>query len=131
MPSSRSTFPTAACAGIPCLLLAIPLLLGADDDYLREIEVEAKRQAAVLITSPEQSTPKPLTDPIKVKTDHLEAGLDPLAFEQTLRKNWPDTYTAYQQLDTNRKQQAYQAYLNDNRLASISERITRLLSGKP
>jgi hypothetical protein len=72
-----------------------------------------------------------LTDPIKVKTDHLEAGLDPLAFEQTLRKNWPDTYTAYQQLDTNRKQQAYQAYLNDNRLTSISERITRLLSGKP
>jgi hypothetical protein len=131
MPSSRSLFAPAARGGLPGLLLAVPFLLGADDNYLREIEEEAKRQAVILITSPEQSTPTAMADPTSVKTDQLEAGLDPAAFEQALRKNLPGTYTVYQQLDANRKQQAYQAYQNDNQLTSISERIAQLLSGKP
>ena len=131
MPSLRSLFAPAARGGLPGLLLAVPLLLGADDDYLREIEDGAKRQAAILITSPQQSTPTPMTALPDAKIDRLEAGLDPAAFEQALHKNLPGTYTVYQQLDANRKQQVYQAYQNDNRLASISEQVTRLLGGKP
>ena len=64
-------------------------------------------------------------------TDRLEAGLDPVAFEQALRRSLPGTYTVYQQLNTKRKQQLYQAYQNNNQLASISERAAQLLGGKP
>ena len=125
-------FAPAARGGLPGLLLTVPLLLGADDSYLREIEDEAKRQAATLITSqPGPSTPTPMTAPPEVKSDRLAAGLEPAAFEQALRGKLPDTYTIYQQLDPNRKQQVYQAYQNDNRLASISEQAARLLGGKP
>ena len=108
------------------LVLAVPFLLGADDDFLREIEEEAKRQANLLITS--QSPP---TTPSDAGDDRLAAGLDPAAFEQALRQRSPDVYSIYQQLDTSRKQQAYQAYQKDSQLTSISERVTQLRGSKP
>jgi len=114
------------------LLLAAPPLLGADDnDYLREIEEEARRQATVLITSQPQSSTTAPTAPTDAKADRFEAGLNSAAFEQALRQNLPDAYTIYQQLDANRKQQVYQAYQNDNQFASISQRIAQLRGGKP
>ncbi len=128
MPSSCTRLAPAARGGLPgLLLLAVPLLLGADDNFLREIEDEARRQAATLITSPPAALPL-LPD---ASTDRLEAGLDPVAFEQALRRSLPGTYTLYQQLNTRRKQQLYQAYQNNNQLASISERAAQLLGGKP
>lgn len=114
------------------LLLAAPLLLGADDAYLREIEEEAKRQATMLIVSPEP--PRPVTtdvSPTEAATDRLAPGLDQAAFEQALRETLPGTYTLYQQFDPPRKKQVYEAYQNDNRLAGISERVFQLLSAKP
>lgn len=128
MSPSRPPFAPAARGGLSSLLLLIvPLLLGADDDFLREIEDEARRQAAILITSP---PPAPSLTP-DTGADRLEAGLDPAAFEQALRRSLPGTYTVYQQLNTKRKQQLYQAYQNNNQLNSISERAAQLLSGKP
>ena len=132
MSSSPPRFARATRGGLPGLLfLAVPLLLGADGDYLREIEEEARRQATALIASPPPSSSTAPTAPTDAKADRLEAGLNPAAFEQALRQQLPDAYTVYQQLDANRKQQAYRAYQNDNRLASISEQVTRLLGGKP
>ena len=113
------------------LLLAAPPVLGADNDYLREIEEEARRQAAVLITSPPQPNSTAPTAPTDAKVDRFQAGLNPAAFEQALRQQLPDTYTIYQQLDAHRKQQVYQAYQNDNQFASISQRIAQLRGGKP
>jgi hypothetical protein len=113
------------------LLLAIPFLLGADDDFLREIEEEAKRQANMLITSQSQATPAVPATPSDARDDRLAAGLDPVAFEQALRQRAPDVYSIYQQLDASRKQQAYQAYQNDSQLTSISERVTQLRGSKP
>lgn len=110
------------------LLLAAPFLLGADDSYLREIEAEVKRQATTLITV--QARPEPATA-ADAATDRLAAGLDQPAFERTLRETLPGTYTLYQQLDPNRKQQVYEAYRNDNRLAEVSERVIQLLGAKP
>lgn len=113
------------------LVLAVPFLLGADDDFLREIEEEAKRQANLLITSQSPSTPTAPTTPSDAGDDRLAAGLDPAAFEQALRQRSPDVYSIYQQLDTSRKQQAYQAYQKDSQLTSISERVTQLRGSKP
>ncbi|MDS4027457.1 MAG: hypothetical protein RKO25_10800 [Candidatus Contendobacter sp.] len=109
------------------LLLVAPLVLGADDNYLREIEDEARRQAATLITSPPTALP-PLPD---TGTDRLETGLDLAAFEQALRRKLPGTYTSYQQLNTKRKQEVYQAYQNNSQLTNISERVIQLLGNKP
>ena len=109
------------------MLLIVPLLLGADDNYLREIEDEARRQATTLITSPLKAPP---SSP-DARTDHLEAGLDPPAFEQALRQNLPGTYALYQQLDANNKQQVYRIYQNNNQFAHISEQVAHLLGGKP
>ncbi len=105
-----------------------PFLLGADDSYLREIEAEVKRQATTLITV--QAGPEPAAA-ADAETDRLAAGLDQPAFERTLREILPGTYTLYQQLDPNRKQQVYEAYRNDNRLAEVSERVIQLLDAKP
>ncbi|NJM13134.1 MAG: hypothetical protein HC889_15855 [Synechococcaceae cyanobacterium SM1_2_3] len=113
------------------LLLAAPFLIGAGDGYLREIEEEVKRQATTLITTAPQSAPPLATTAVDTSAERLASGLEPTAFEQALRRNLPGTYTLYEQLDATAKQQAYEAYQNDNRLANISAQITRLLSGKP
>jgi len=113
------------------LLLAAPFLIGAGDGYLREIEEEVKRQATTLNTTLPQSAPTLTTTAVDTSAERLASGLEPMAFAQALRRNLPGTYTLYEQLDATGKQQAYEAYQNDNRLANISAQITRLLSGKP
>lgn len=114
------------------LLLAAPFLLGADDAWLREIEEDAKRQAAALtvnLTPPSSGSPDDTaTDGA---TDRLAAGLNQAAFEQALRENLPGTFALYQQFNPSRKQQIYEAYRNDNRLAGISETVIQMLSTKP
>ena len=131
MPSRRPLF-APFMRGRPSLLLALlPFLLGADDNYLREIEDEVRRQAATLITRPLPDTPAAATAQPDAKTERLETGLTPAAFEQALRRSLPGTYVLYQQLDTQRKQEIYQAYQTDNQLASISARIAQMVGGKP
>lgn len=115
------------------LLLAVPLLLGADDSYLLEIENEIKRQATTLMIEPSSAAPAatPMDTTTDSALDRLTPGLQPAAFEQTLRKTLPGTYTLYERLKPASKQQVYDSYRSDNRLASISANVTRLLSGKP
>ncbi len=111
------------------LLLIGPLLLGADDhQYLGEIEAEAQRQAATLITGPAAPELGPAaTD----AGDRVAAGLDQPAFEQALRTHLPGTYAFYQQLSVPNRQKVYVAYQQDNRLTAISRQIVKLTSGKP
>lgn len=112
------------------LLLLAPLLLGADD-YLREIEEEAKRQATTLVIDQPQPAPTSVSaTQAGSASERLATGLDFNAFEQALRDGLPGTYTSYQQLNSEQKRQIYAFYRNDNRLANISEQIMRLLSGK-
>ncbi|MCB1768181.1 MAG: hypothetical protein KDJ31_00545 [Candidatus Competibacteraceae bacterium] len=115
------------------LLLVAPLLLGADDSYLREIEEEAKRQAAMLIidqAAPSRPEATAANNKGETTADRLASGLDQAAFEQALRESLPGTYALYQQFDTARKQQVYIAYQSDSRFAHISEQVIQLLSGK-
>lgn len=112
------------------LLLLAPLLLGADD-YLHEIEEEAKRQATTLVIDQPQPAPVSVsTTQAGGASEQLATGLDFKAFEQALRESLPGTYTSYQQLNSEQKRQIYDFYRNDNRLANISEQIARLLNGK-
>ncbi|MEZ5602406.1 MAG: hypothetical protein R3F36_16385 [Candidatus Competibacteraceae bacterium] len=128
MPSTTLRFSACAHGCVAGLLLLVPLLLGADD-YLREIEEEAKRQAPSLVIDP--SSPAPGTTAVgDTTTDRLAAGLDQVAFEQALRENLPGTYAFYQQLGPDQRKQVYETYRSDNRFASISEQVARLLSGK-
>lgn len=115
------------------LLLAIPLLLGANDGYLREIEEEAKRQAATLtIDQTSSSLPAtPVAKPGEISADRLASSLDQTEFEQALRETLPGTYALYQQFDATRRQAVYVFYQKDNRLGSISEQVIQLLSAKP
>lgn len=115
------------------LLLAAPLLLGADDGYLREIEEEAKRQAATLTIDQASSSSVATATVSKSETsaDRLASGLDQAGFEQALRETLPGTYALYQQFDAIRRQKVYAAYQNDNRLAGITEQVIQLLSAKP
>lgn len=123
---------TAVRRGLTGLLwLAAPFLLGADDAYLREIEEEAKRQAAMLTVSPASPRLAAPESPTEAATDRLASGLDHAAFEQVLRETLPGTYALYQQFDPPRKQQVYEAYRNDNRLAGISEKVIQMLNTKP
>lgn len=121
--SSPSAF--VAFVGLAVLLNAPPVW-GADDLYLSEIEEEAKRQAATLIISP--TAPNAATAP-DTTADRLAPGLDTVAFERTLRAELPGTYVLYQQLDAARQRQVYAAYRRDNRLASISAEVARLIGG--
>jgi hypothetical protein len=115
------------------LLLATPLLLGANDGYLHEIEEEAKRQAATLTIDQTSSSPPatPATNMGQINAERLASGLDQTGFEQALRETLPGTYSLYQQFDATRRQIVYVSYQKDNRLASISEQVIQLLSAKP
>ncbi|QQS53841.1 MAG: hypothetical protein IPM89_13495 [Candidatus Competibacteraceae bacterium] len=127
MPSTTLRFSARAHGRVTGLLLLVPLLLGTDD-YLHEIEEEAKRQAASLVIDPSQ--PALGTAAIGDTTNRLMAGLDQVAFERVLRENLPGTYAFYQQLGPDQQRLVYETYRNDNRFASISEQVARLLSGK-
>ena len=134
MPSIPVHPKTAAVRGglTGLLLLVTPFLLGADDSYLREIEEEAKRQAALLTANPVAASPHTQdASSTDTATDRLAAGLDQAGLEQALRETLPGTYALYQQFDPPRKKQVYEAYRNDNRLTGISEKVIQLLSAKP
>lgn len=110
-------------------LLVAPAL-AADDNFLREIEEEAKRQAITLTTS----LPQPLSAPATPGPDaeRLASGLDRAGFEQALREKLPkETFAAYLRLDPAGKQRLYESYRNDSRLAGIAEQIARSPTGKP
>lgn len=121
-------------------LLGAPLLAGADDNYLREIEDEAKHQALVLTTS--QPPPPPFQEPSAppappvagagAAPERLASGLDRAAFEKALSDGLPkERYASFQRLGNADQQKIYQIYQKDNSIASISEQIARLASGKP
>jgi len=137
--SPLTSFPKSAphSEWAAALLLVAPLLLGADDSYLLEIEEEAKRQATTLTI---EQTPFNLEavpaigiseTTTEATADRLASGLNQAGFEQALRQTLPGTYALYQQFDTMRRQKVYAAYQNDRRLANITEQVIQLLSAKP
>lgn len=108
--------------------LAIPALVAAQDNYLREIEEEASRQATTLTTSQAQPLPS-LAPPLPAVStvDRLTSGLDRAAFEQALNKSLEkSTWAVFQKLKAQDQQRVYESYQRDSRLKAISEHINRL-----
>jgi hypothetical protein len=108
--------------------LATPTLVAAQDNYLREIEEEANRQATTLTTSQAQSLPS-LAPPLPVTNaeDRLTAGLDRPSFEQALNKSLSkETGGLFKKLNPQDQQRVYESYQSDSRLTAISESINRL-----
>lgn len=117
---------------ILALGLILPLLVRADDTYLREIEDEAKRQAITPTTT--QLPPRPVWGPNTASStaERLALGLDRAAFDQALRTGSPkDQFAAFQRLTPRDQQKVYEFYRTDSRLASIGEQIARLAATKP
>lgn len=112
--------------------LILPLLVQADDAYLREIEDEAKRQATTLTTI--QPPPRPALGPATAgpASERLASGLDRSAFDQALRVgSSKEQFAAFQRLTPRNQQQVYEFYRTDSRLATIGEQIVRLGAAKP
>lgn len=112
--------------------LILPLLVQADDAYLREIEDEAKRQATTLTTI--QPPPRPALGPATAgpASERLASGLDRSAFDQALRAgSSKEQFAAFQRLTPRNQQQVYEFYRTDSRLATIGEQIARLGATKP
>lgn len=108
--------------------LTIPALVAAQDNYLREIEEEASRQATTLTTSQAQPLPS-LAPPLPAVStvDRLAAGLDRPTFEQALNKSLEkSTWAVFQKLKPQDQQRVYESYQSDSRLTAISEHINRL-----
>lgn len=106
---------------LPGLLLTTPPLFGADDNYLREIEEEARRQATALTGGPTQPGSS-----VDSGSDRLVPGASQASFEKALRDSLPGTWAFYLRLDSASKQQVYESYQKDNRSSAISEQIIRL-----
>ena len=118
----------------PALLalgLLLPLLVRADDAYLREIEDEAKRQATMLTIT--QPPPQPILGPASAgpAAERLAPGLDRPAFDQALRAGLAkDRWAAFQRLTPRDQQQVYEFYRTDSRFATLGEQIIRLGTAK-
>ena len=123
---------TARRAGSASVLLLIaPLLLGADNDNdLRAIEEEAKRQAMTLnLGLPPVDAGRPADSAaFSVDDERLPTGLDAAAFARALREGSPAIFAFYQRLDAAGQQRVYQSYQNDNRLSNVSAQIAQALS---
>ncbi len=109
-----------------CLGVSLSLLCGQAakaDDYLRQIEADAKRLAATPITTRATAVPNTLD-----ATERLPLGLPQEAFEKSLYDQFIDTYVFYQRLNSEDKVQIFEIYKQDNRVSTIREQTLKLLS---
>lgn len=105
-------------------LLNVPLQAQAagGDDYLRQIEAEAKQQATLPITTRSLPTPS-----IEV-SDQLPLGLQQEEFEKVLRERFAGTYVFYERLTPQNKNRVFSFYKQDNRVGTIREQTLKLLT---
>ena len=109
------------------------IALAADmDDYLGQIEAEAKRQAIMPRTTERRTEPvKTLIKvvPARETKDQLPLGLTKSSFEVTLRDEFAGAYHFYQKLGAKDQQRIFEFYQQDNRVSIIRKEILRLLLG--
>ncbi len=118
---------------IYCLSGWFSLVWGADgDDYLQQIEEEAKRQAI------QPKTTKPVAPVqfdsrvvprIREVADRLSLGLTQQAFETALRDQFIGTYNFYKKLSRKNRQRIFEFYQQNNQVGAIRKETLRLLLG--
>lgn len=104
-----------------CFPLGIQAAPG--DEYLRQIETEAKQQAVNPATT--------RNGPIFSGTDtaeRLPLGLQQRDFEKVLQDRFPGTYVFFDRLNAQNKNRIYALYQQDNRVSTLRDQTLRLLS---
>ena len=112
-------------SGLLSLLLLAGRAAGAED-YLRQLEVDAKRLATTPITTQVGAEPGSPD-----ATGRLPSGLQQDAFEQVLYDQFMSTYVFYQRLKPEDKAKVFASYQQDTRVDMIRELTLKLLSGAP
>ncbi len=114
---------------LPGGLLPLLLLAGqaaGAEDYLRQLEEEAKRLATTPITTQATAGPGSLD-----ATARLPSGLAQDTFEQALQNQFMSTYVFYQRLKPEDKAKVFAGYQQDTRIGMIRNLTLKLLSGAP
>jgi hypothetical protein len=117
-----------AAVGLICLGSSLALLppggrAATAEDYLHQIEADAKQLAATPITTQTTAVPGMLD-----ATERLPLGLPQEGFEKTLHDQFVGTYVFYQRLTAESKAKVYESYKQDNRVSTIREQTLKLLS---
>lgn len=94
------------------------------DEYLREVEEDAKRIATNPVTSEDGS----ITNSFGT-AERLPLGLEQEDFEKILREQFMGTYIFYQRLNAQNKQAIFEMYKKDNRASTVRTQTLKLLSG--
>ena len=117
-----------------CLIGSLPLMplygqAATADDYLRQIEVEAKQLAATPIAAKADTVPKAtaVANPLDA-AERLPPDLHQEAFEKALRDLHENTYVFYQRLSPEDKRKIFDLYKQDSRITTLYEQTLRLLS---
>ncbi len=119
-----------------CLLvgmLSVTMCQASDyNNYLRQMETEAKRLAATLHTNEASSesaavVPNSVTSGMASTRERLPLGLQQDAFEAILRQEFLGTYTFYQKLSADDRLRVFKRYQQDNRISTIREETLDLL----
>lgn len=114
---------------LPGGLLPLLLLAGqaaGEEDYLRQLEEEAKRLATTPITAQATAGPGSLD-----ATARLPSGLAQDSFEQALQGQFMSTYVFYQRLKPEDKAKVFAGYQQDHRIGIIHNLTLKLLSSAP
>jgi hypothetical protein len=105
------------------LIIPSPGRAATADDYLREMESDAKR----LATSPETTQDADILDTLG-SAERLPLGLQQGDFETLLREQFMGTYLFYQRLNAQSKRKVFKIYQKDNRVSSVRAHTLKLLS---
>ena len=123
---TNCTLPRLFRLGSLLTLLPLSGQAATAEDYLHQIEIDAKRLAATPITIPAAAVPNSLD-----ATNPLPSGLQQEPFEKALHDQSIGTYVFYQRLKPEDKARVFASYQQDNRLGAIRELTLELLSGAP
>jgi len=109
--------------------VAIPA--GADDDYLSILEAEARDTGGRV----DEATVSDVARPeIKVRSvqdnQTIKPAMDFEAFEVELNTYYSGTWFLYEKLDSEQRRAVYSTYRQDNRTASVREKIVKLLTSR-
>lgn len=94
------------------------------DEYLREVEEDAKR----LATNPVRAEDGVILDTLDT-AGRLPLGLEQEGFERILREQYRGTYLFYQRLNAQNKLDVFNIYKKDNRVSTVRSQTLKLLSG--
>jgi hypothetical protein len=94
------------------------------EEYLRQVETEAKRLAATPVMTKAATLPGTLD----ATTERLPLGLLQSDFEKAMREQFVGTYVFYQRLNSEDKRKIYELYKQDNQVSTLREETLKLLS---